>query len=142
MENQVLWDKCLGKLEDEIDEHDFNMWVRPLSAINDESTFRLHAPNRFVRDWLSDNLLDRLSTTVQHFSGEDKTITIELDTSAQNGAAMGNNSSREEREPALATPFGTNVLNSSFTFENHIEGKSNQIARAAAKQVSENPGSA
>ena len=141
MENRVLWDKCLSKLEDEIDEHDFNMWVRPLSAINDESTFRLHAPNRFVRDWLSDNLLDRLAATVQHFNGVDKTIAIELDNSVRT-VLEENSQLTLESEPRAATLFGTNVLNSVFTFENHIEGKSNQIARAATKQVSENPGSA
>ncbi|NND83059.1 MAG: chromosomal replication initiator protein DnaA [Gammaproteobacteria bacterium] len=144
MENQVLWDKCLSKLEDEIDQHDFNMWVRPLSAINDETAFRLHAPNRFVRDWLSDNLLEQLAATIEHFNGENKEIKIELD----NSSSISTPNSAKQSDfgaPAgsnRATPFGTNVLNSAFTFANHIEGKSNQIARAATRQVSENPGTA
>ena len=141
MENRVLWDKCLEKLEDEIDEHDFNMWVRPLNAINDEQTFRLHAPNRFIKDWLSDNLLDQLIATVEHFGGGSKQISIELDNPATTQAGESSLSSTGE-EIRNGAQFGTNVLNSVFTFENHIEGKSNQIARAATKQVSENPGSA
>lgn len=145
MENKVLWDKCLKKLEDEIDEHDFNMWVRPLTAINDDNTFRLHAPNRFIKDWLSDNLFDQLLMSAQHFAGNDIQLQIELDDGVS--APKSNNANREfnqaeviPEETSLSTPFGTNVLNSIFTFENHIEGKSNQIARAATKQVSENPG--
>ena len=142
MNNKVLWDKCLKKLEDDIDEHDFNMWVRPLTAIEDDSAFRLHAPNRFVKDWLMDNLLNQMVSCAQHFAGNDIKLRIEL-----NGGEPKKteptpfyNEEPLAEEQTLSTPFGTNVLNSVFTFENHIEGKSNQIARAATKQVSENPG--
>ena len=146
MENKILWDKCLKKLEDEIDEHDFNMWVRPLTAVNDTNAFRLHAPNRFIKDWLTDNLFDQLVNVAQHFAGNDVLLLIELDdvvksqpaSNSLNTASANNDAFQDE--PSLSTPFGTNVLNSVFTFENHIEGKSNQIARAATKQVSENPG--
>jgi len=145
MENKLLWDKCLKKLEDEIDEHDFNMWVRPLTAINDQHEFRLHAPNRFIKDWLSDNLFDQLLIAAQHFAGNDIKLKIELDDGAnttieQNLKPGFSQEDNSLDEAVLSTPFGTNVLNSIFTFENHIEGKSNQIARAATKQVSENPG--
>ncbi len=144
MENLVLWDKCLEKLENEIDQHDFNMWVRPLNAVNDPNRFLLHAPNRFVKDWLSDNLLEQLCGAIKHFCGEEKPISIEL-----NNAHVPQIVDFPTPQQALVNAdtdqhkqFGTNALNSVFTFEHHIEGKSNQIARAATKQVSENPGSA
>ena len=142
MENKVLWDKCLKKLEDDIDEHDFNMWVRPLTAINDSSAFRLHAPNRFIKDWLTDNLFDQLLNCAQHFAGNGVQLSIELNNGEPTPIKKAPTYNEEllTEEPTLSTPFGTNVLNSAFTFENHIEGKSNQIARAATKQVSENPG--
>jgi chromosomal replication initiator protein len=141
LDNQVLWEKCLKKLEDEVDQHDFNMWVRPLSAVNHDSSFKLHAPNRFIKDWLADNLMDQLSATIRHFTGGDKTILIALDNTGE--TTLDPVGMRVVKQDGRAvTPFGTNVLNSVFTFENHIEGKSNQIARAATRQVSENPGTA
>lgn len=142
MENRILWDKCLTKLEDEIDQHDFNMWVRPLNAINDDDAFKLHAPNRFVRDWLNDNLMVQLASAIEHFTGNPKKIIIELDSSAATTKKERSSQPEQIKSDKVTTPFGTNVLNSVFTFDNHIEGKSNQIARAATKQVSENPGSA
>jgi len=150
MENKVLWDKCLTKLEGEIDEHDFNMWVRPLTAINDDTSLRLQVPNRFIKDWLVDNLLDQLNNSIEHFGGDKEKLLIELDNSGQTSLDTISGLDTEcddlqnatSNNPNTTTPFGTNVLNSTFTFENHIEGKSNQIARAATKQVSENPGSA
>ena len=147
MQNVVLWDKCLSKLEDEMEERDFHTWVRPLRANDADSSLVLYAPNRFIKDWLSDNLAEQLQSTVQHFAGESASVVISLDapapahTSKPTASINVNNEVNEEPSPQ-ASPFGTNVLNTSFTFENHIEGKSNQIARAATKQVSENPGAA
>ncbi len=143
MQNVVLWDKCLSKLEDEMEERDFHTWVRPLRANDTDLDFILYAPNRFIKDWLLDNLMSQLEATVQHFVGEGKTITITLD--APTIATPQSKTTKQdasEQASTLSSPFGTNVLNAAFTFENHIEGKSNQIARAATKQVSENPGSA
>jgi len=141
LENKTLWDKCLKKLEDEVDQHDFNMWVRPLSAVDYDDRLCLHAPNRFIKDWLEDNLVATITGVVQHFVGNNKVVVIELDNTGS--TTLDQNSQGELKEEQLSqTPFGTNVLNNTFTFENHVEGKSNQIARAATKQVSENPGSA
>lgn len=137
MDNLILWDKCLQKLEDDLAEHEFNMWVRPLKAVSDANSFRLHAPNRFIKDWLDDNLLDTLVETINFISGEKPNIVIDLDSAK---SVNPEKTTSEEFEPAQTSPFGTNILNTAFTFDNHIEGKSNQIARAATKQVSENPG--
>lgn len=140
MQNTVLWEKCLKKLEDEIDQHDFHTWVRPLNTRDTDSSFKLYAPNRFIKDWLTDNLLAQLQATASHFGGEDVQLSVVLDDHRPAAAPMPVDSEQSNDEPLESNPFGTNVLNSAFTFENHIEGKSNQIARAATKQVSENPG--
>ena len=138
MDNLTLWSKCLQKLEDEVNEQDFNMWVRPVSAKNDPDCLRLHAPNRFVKDWLNNNLLSDINAAVMHFTGTNRLTIIELEeiASTESSAATPNNNKQTRSQ------FGTNVLNPAFSFTNHIEGKSNQIARAAARQVGENPGSA
>jgi len=54
------------------------MWVRPLTAIDDSAAFRLLAPNRFVKDWLTDNLLNQMVSCAQHFAGNDVQLRIEL----------------------------------------------------------------
>ena len=112
MENKVLWDKCLKKLEDDIDEHDFNMWVRPLTAINDSSVFRLHAPNRFIKDWLTDNLFDQLLNCAQHFAGNDVQLSIELNDGEPAPAKKAPSYNEEllTEEPTLSTPFGLSLI--------------------------------
>ncbi len=145
MENTLLWDKCLEKLEDEIEDRDFHTWVRPLSASNDDSSLILYAPNRFVVEWIKDNLFDTLLSTAQHFGGNDVKVAVKMIENKKSKPSKEQSSSQSKAvtEPAdVSSEFGTNVLNTAFSFENHIEGKSNQIARAATKQVSENPGQA
>lgn len=143
MQNVVLWDKCLSKLEDEISPRDFSTWVRPLYANNQDSELILYAPNRFIKEWLEDHLLSELNLAAQHFAGEGRAVSIALEAPAVAKVEKPNSQHHSStKNEAGSTPFGTNVLNPSFIFENHIEGKSNQIARAATKQVSENPGTA
>jgi len=142
MQNTVLWEKCLGKLEDKIDARDYNTWVRPLYALDTDKDFVLYAPNRFIKDWLSDNLLLELNATAQHFAGSATLVQLALETTTSISEPSPIDHELEEPIADSATPFGTNVLKGQFSFENHIEGKSNQIARAATKQVSENPGNA
>ena len=142
MINTVLWEKCLSKLEDEIDAREFNTWLRPLYAQDHDDEFILYAPNRFIKDWLNDNLMAQLNSTAQHFAGGNKEVQLALETSNNRQTASNKDDIQKEVIAEISTPFGTNVLKGQFTFENHIEGKSNQIARAATKQVSENPGDA
>ncbi len=146
MLNSALWERCLSKLEDEVEARDFNTWVRPLYVSDNDKGLVLYAPNRFIKDWLNDNLLEQLTKTVKHFAGNDKGISLALESatigSSQAVPSVNTETDGSEDFDEMSTPFGTNVLNGAFTFANHIEGKSNQIARAATKQVSENPGSA
>jgi len=149
----TLWNRCLDRLEGEFSPQQFNTWIRPLHAVEDGDSLRLLAPNHFVRDWVNENLLNRLtevlarlqngkasSVVVQigsrEFAGDGEPVEVpesvpEEESPVQTG---GRGSSRGKRQ-------GTG-LRSSFTFETFVEGKSNQLARAASMQVSENPGGA
>ena len=145
MENTLLWDKCLQKLENEIEERDFQTWVRPLTTNNQDNHLVLYAPNRFVVDWVQDNLFDTVVGSAQHFAGNNIKVSIKIfEEKAKPAVVKDTNrlSTVGQEQEDFPTEFGTNVLNKTFSFENHIEGKSNQIARAATKQVSENPGTA
>lgn len=144
MQNSVLWNKCLGKLENDIEERDYHTWVRPLSADDNDPYLILYAPNRFVVDWIKENLFDVILTTAQHFGGNEIRIAVQMLENKVSKPTITSASVEPEVSNSndLSSEFGTNVLNSAFSFENHIEGKSNQIARAATKQVSENPGTA
>jgi chromosomal replication initiator protein len=146
-----LWRRCLAQLESELPEQQFNTWIRPLQAVEDGRTLRLLAPNRFVVDWVNENVAGRISELVDAVGVEPSPAVVLEVGSRASAPAMTINTHQPTlptRAPALSTPprdipavLGSR-LNPDFTFANFVEGKSNQLGRAAALQVAENPGRA
>ncbi|HXY76024.1 MAG TPA: chromosomal replication initiator protein DnaA [Steroidobacteraceae bacterium] len=135
-----LWTRCMGALETELPEQQFNTWVRPLQAMEGNGALKLFAPNRFVVDWINANLLPRIGELLRDEStGDVPIVTVEVGSrnATIGGAAPG--AARLRRAEGLVVGAR---LNPDFTFASFVEGKSNQLAKAAALQVAENPGRA
>jgi chromosomal replication initiator protein len=141
-----LWNRCVTHLESTLTPQEYNTWIRPLQPVESEKSIRLLAPNRFVLDWVRNHHLEQIRsylTTVQ--GGQDINVILEIGSRGQSASAeavMENRNpvaDRREREARFAPQVQTNI-NSGFSFETFVEGKSNQLARAASMQVGENPG--
>ena len=147
-----LWDRCVRQLETDLPEQHFNTWIRPLQAIEDHNSLRLLAPNVFVVQWVKDNFSKRIEEIAADCAdGEPPTLTIEVGTramAAESTTPTPGIPARPAQEPTMGPVSGEPLprvggrLNRSFTFDNFIEGKSNQLARAATYQVGLNPGGA
>ena len=147
---ETLWNRCLRVLESELPVQQFNTWVRPLQAIERDGQLRLLAPNRYVIDWLGDNALPRIRELVQALAeGEVPELVLDVGTrgsspdpaAATNGAAEASNPAAARAKRPTAMVLGGRI-NPDFTFNSFVEGKSNQLGRAAAVQVAGNPGRA
>ena len=147
---ESLWNRCLRVLEGELPEQQFNTWVRPLQAIERDGEIRLLAPNRYVIEWLGQNLLPRIKELVQAFAeGLAPEVALDVGTRAQAAAQVARvaevpqggagGAARPRKLPP--TVLGSRI-NAEFTFDSFVEGKSNQLAKAAAIQVAGNPGKA
>ena len=137
-----LWTRCMGALETELPEQQFNTWVRPLQAMEGAGALKLLAPNRFVVDWINANLLPRIGELLRDEStGDVPIVTVEVGARATplRGAPAPVLPSRPRRAEGLVVGAR---LNADFTFVSFVEGKSNQLAKAASLQVAENPGRA
>ncbi|RTE65428.1 chromosomal replication initiator protein DnaA [Amphritea opalescens] len=204
-----LWEQCLQNLQDEFPSQQYNTWIRPLKVSSEsDAGLVLLAPNRFVKDWVSDKYLKRISEVVNAVSG-DIAASVSIDiagrasgfsqrpvrpapppaparradtryednqsfsSAPRNRTAAPVNPPVEENPPyqlaiddssfqpinhrEIITPTtmsgspSRNVdvegsvrhqsnLNQSFTFNSFVQGKSNQLALAAAQQVADNPG--
>ena len=155
----MLWDQCLGRLEEELPSQQFNTWIKPLKLDPlPSSNIVLLAPNRFIRDWVLDKFLSRITEIYQQLSStrcEIKVVASESTTSAPKQAILQPQVLTGRSLPATtaievpATRPPVNVegglnhktyLNSTFTFNSFVEGKSNQLALAASRQIADNPG--
>jgi chromosomal replication initiator protein len=137
----ALWKKCLERLEDELSSQQFNTWIRPLQPVGEQGTLRLLAPNRFVMDWVNERFLERIGELANEYS-EGNTQGVSVEVGSQLRATNEAPNKPVANAPQTKPKATLGRLNPEFTFENHVEGKSNQLARAAAKQVGENPGGA
>ena len=140
-----LWNRCLRRLEAEFPEQQFNTWIRPLQAIEEPQCLRLLAPNRYVVDWVTQNCSGRIGELLEEMlPAPAPQVVLEI----------GSRAVARPEEPVATRPaelFGRRPapmlqiggrLNPDFTFSSFVQGKSNQLARAAAMQVAENPGRA
>ncbi|MBW8055663.1 MAG: chromosomal replication initiator protein DnaA, partial [Nitrospira sp.] len=129
MTQPSLWSNCLTRLEQELSAQQFNTWIRPLQAVKEEHTLRLLAPNRFVMDWVKERFLTRIAELATQTD-----TSPQLNVSVEVGGEERTRVELKSAQPMRATPKATPVvgqLNGEFTFHNHVEGKSNQLARAA-----------
>ena len=129
------WDDCLSILKSDLTESQFNTWIKPLSVIEDEEaqSLTLLAPNKFVVNWVQKNYLEKIKTVASK----------RLDGKATVAISIGDEPYSPISESVVVkkgeTPVGS-PLNSRYVFDNFVGGKSNQLARAAALQITENPG--
>lgn len=111
------------------------MWIRPLQARFDNGSMSLMAPNSFVLNALRDRHLLLIEQILNHLAGS--TVGVEVHVGSAHGIEE-----TVEAEPmeATADPRGASNLDIAYRFDNFVQGKSNEMAHAAALQVSENPG--
>ncbi len=157
---QQHWQYCANKLKDELAPTQFNTWIRPLKIEENHEIIMVSAPNRFVLDWVRENYLNRINTLLESLSDSSpKKVKLTINNTNAKPQYQ-QSSSRKESQPTAQTeskPVKIEAksqekskvsidhrsnLNPSFSFDKFVEGKSNQLANAAAKQVSENPGTA
>ena len=150
---QSVWQNCLEALQSELPAQQFSMWIRPLQADSSHDALTLYAPNRFVLDWVRDKYLNRINELIHDYCGDHSPrLRFEVGSSQKVAKTVAVTPSRAApvtvaatpavvAEPAPKTIVRSNVR-TNYTFDNFVEGKSNQLARAAASQVADNPGSA
>jgi chromosomal replication initiator protein len=155
--NNDFWQQCLDRLGAEITNQQFDTWIRPLHCVHEADRLRLMAPNAFVLDWVKKNYLDRLRGYVSDLGQSDElAISLEIGSAPRalpGAAAGGGESVRQDigfaasAAPAAPPPRTDTIrpliksnTNPEFTFDSFVEGKSNQLARAASMQIGDNPG--
>ena len=152
----MLWQQCLNKLESELSDQEINTWLRTLHGTQHDGVLVLLAPNTFVYQHVKDQHLDLIKDKVKQISngsniqvilqiGAGETVPFQQENNIQPNDPVNKTSTQTSQnyqspKPVVNEKSFTNNLNTTMTFDNFVEGKSNQLAVASAKQVGENPG--
>lgn len=138
-----FWLYCVSRFKKDLTPQQFNTWIKPLGFEEEGGEYRLIAPNRFVMQWVKEKFLSVIEALAQeYFSGPVVIQLIIQEPTGQDKPVL----TEAVKTPSISSKPGarkdTSGLNPTFTFANYVPGKANQLARAAALQVAENPGSA
>ena len=181
---EVVWQQCVDRLQNELPSQQFNTWIRPLQASMEGQMLTLLAPNRFIKDFVSDKFAERISELVRELE-PDNAMDVVLEIGAGTSRpttqlrasprSLHRDTETKGMQPALSGQAVSGIsrpadvtsirpvavasraetarrvevegslqhqphLVENYTFHNFVEGKSNQLALAAARQVAENPG--
>ena len=140
----TIWRTCVDRLEQRLTQQQFSTWIRPLQSREDGETLWLLAPNRFVLDWVRNHYLGLIGELVSEVAGQrGPQVRLEIGSASPSedrkpvGRPESPTAARSGRQPGERPRSN---INADFTFDSFVEGKSNQIARAAGMQIGRNPG--
>ena len=144
-----FWQYCLDQFKKDLTIQQYNTWIKPLRATFADDSVLLLAPNRFVLQWVKEKFLDKIEALAESQFGKVTTVSLKLEENPNFSVSAPLNHVKPDESsrtlsPVISTSSKTNQsgLNPLFTFASFVPGKANQLARAAALQVAENPGTA
>lgn len=136
--DKKIWPKCLNSLKGEVPEKLFNTWIRPIQSIEEEENLRLLAPNNFVLKKVNEDYIERIKEIVL---SQNSAVSVSITVGSRDNTSITPEIKiHDVPEHKETLPSIQSRLNTGFTFDAFVEGKSNQLAKAAAIQVSENLG--
>ncbi|MDN3638001.1 chromosomal replication initiator protein DnaA [Simiduia curdlanivorans] len=166
---ESIWNHCITSLQSELSPEQFNTWIRPLQLDSQAlaNEISLLAPNQFIKSWVSDKFMSRIVELVAE-AGATRETKVVLGVAANSLARHRRVIPEPDFKPMAVAPVVSNHsaptssdmvradrdvdvegglkhqhrLNTQFTFQRFVEGKSNQLGLAAARQIAENPGGA
>ena len=121
-----FWSECTEKLETKLSQEEFNTWIKPLRASINKNELEISAPNDFVLTYVKENLGQIIENLVNK---SDESLSVKFKTLDKSTFV----------EKLNVAEVNTPGLVKHFTFNTFVEGKSNHMALAAAKQVAANP---
>jgi len=155
---EEFWQTCVRRLEQDLPPQQISAWIRPLVPLAFDETqavLRLSAPNRFKLDWVRKNFSHQIEELASEWYERPVQVAFELAAARAARPLTANAPSGRQRVAVhdaapLSEPPAMQLapepvtdhsrLNIALTFDNFVTGKANQLARAAALQVAENPG--
>ena len=136
-----LWRRCLERLDGDFSVEDMHTYLKPLQATQEADGLRLLAPNEYTLDVVRSEFLPRIGKMLEHLNGAPVKLRLEVGTLSPRKAPRTSMSATHGTTAAEHDDFEPN-LDPHYTFDAFVEGKSNQLGKAAAMQVANNPGRA
>ncbi len=131
-----LWQKVLQSLKDELNAQSYETWIKPIKPLSiEDNELTIQVPNRFFQDWIQDNYLSLIKTSLFEESGQHFSISFLISPQTE---YMTSREAQNTQPIASSSP--TSPFNPKYTFDSFVVGPSNQFANAACLAVANLPG--
>ena len=141
-----IWKKCLTHIKENVTLMTYNTWFLPIRPISlTEDNLKVQVPNQFFWEWIDEHFSTIVKKTILQVLGENGKLSyiIADEKEQKEEEFIRNNNSTESIKAKVIEnkrPEHETNLNPRYNFENFIKGEGNQLARAAAGAISDNPG--
>jgi len=134
-----LWSEALEEIKDRVGKQNFDTWIKPVRFLTkNKNEVTLEVPNKFFRDWLTENYIGQIENILATFAKQDIKIVFSVNQKLAARSTVEKNPKKDEKE--RDKPPRTSNLIPKYTFENFVIGASNQFAHAACMAVANQPG--
>ena len=156
-DHQLLWNKCLAVIKDNVPEAAFNTWFRPIIPLSyDDRKFTIQVPSQFFYEYLEEKYVNVLKLTLYRVIGQGTILNYRVMVDKSTGGTVDYPAEEGSVAVKKVAPQGANKapnpfvqtapqdldpqLNPKYSFDNYFEGTSNKLVRTAGEAVAQNPG--
>lgn len=145
---KIIWKECLKVIKDNVPFITYNTWFLPIKPLHlDNLTLKIQVPNNFFIEWIDEHYNTLINKTIKQIIGSEAKLAYVISEENEVPEIELGKETHEKSEPVVQTthqqdkkPSFESYLNSRYTFDNFIKGEGNQLARAAAIAIGDNPG--
>lgn len=145
---RIVWGDFLRIIKENVPTITFNTWFLPIKPVEiDGSILKIQVPNSFFIEWIDEHYNTLINNAVNKLLGDDGKLIYVVNESDEKDTPLFKEEPKPIQQPKQEIEIVEeenhdydNYLNPRYNFENFIKGEGNQLARAAAYAVSENPG--
>ncbi|MHC4139018.1 MAG: chromosomal replication initiator protein DnaA [Planctomycetota bacterium] len=133
------WKLIQDKIKEKVTPQQFTTWFSGLSLVKlDANEIYIHTPNSFCREWIENNYMDVITSSLEKASISNRKVKFIVD-DRDSFKPESNNVQNSSSSPCVDS---TTYINKNYNFNNFLVGPCNRLAHAAALAVSESPGTA
>lgn len=139
--SSTLWEQCIRCLSHDIEEENFNTWIRPLQVVgtsDENNKLTLLAPNQFVLNKIKKFYLPQIESILKDFAGSDVHVSFAVGSNPHHAATAARQLNGCSQRSTVKTIRQEGHLIEHYNFETFVIGPSNKMALNAAKEVSSN----
>ena len=140
-EHEILWKECLKTIKQNVTLMTYNTWFQPIKALEiKDSTLTVQLPSQFFWEWIDEHFNTLINRTIHEVLGEEAKLAYVINEEKESNEKIQKPIQLSQTVASKTKPEFETYLNSRYTFDNFIKGEGNQLARAAASAISDNPG--